>query len=129
MALFKVGCTSPFSIRGCVGAMSRHQVSQSLYQHPAAENIGQTGNVFTISNRLMEGFGKIRADQNGKVSISGAPIGIAMPVDGHYRVGTAGIFHGHFTAGTHAEGADAVVKTLVKSTPAWLHKGHRSSCP
>ena len=48
---------------------SADQISEALYDHTAAQHVAQPGNGLTVSVGILERFGKMLADQQGKVRI------------------------------------------------------------
>ena len=90
-------------------ATARFQITQPLYQHAAAEQVGQSGDGLAVGHRVVKGFGEILAHQQGKVGVIGFAVGVGVAVDRHHA---ARIFQRHLAVGTDTKGAHQIVKGL-----------------
>ena len=92
-----------------VAAAAAHQIAEALHDDPAAQHIAEPRDAFAIAVAILEGLGKMLADQQGKVGILRAlgRILIAVAVDGDDAVG---ILVYHDAIGIHAEGAHVILK-------------------
>ena len=80
----RLGNASVNSVR--CGTPAIQEVSQSLNDHSIAEEIGKSGDIPPIPNRIAEGFGERVGDQDSKIGIVGFLLGITMAIDRNYVI-------------------------------------------